>query len=242
MNTHKRMLTLLCLIGALAQPPAANAQAEILVGLGAKLLPMVLPMALSAIPMIPVLIQQYAPPMPKFGWRKKKAAPSAEETTSSETADSDTEGGDIEKAEGSAAAEKPPEKEPEAAPKPEVAVHQRPRPRDSSEWYMDEEHAPVRSSANDPPRTANQRSADERIAEEKLANRRIADKGGRDPATESVKAELLAAPDGSPQPASAPSPQRVAQPVLEAPAPQQQSKTESEHDAPRPTIMMSVPD
>lgn len=242
MKTRKRLLTLVCLICALAQPPAANAQAEILVGLGAKLLPMVLPMALSAIPMIPVLIQQYAPPMPKLGWRKKKAAPATEETANTEPAASDTEGGEAEKAEAATAAEKPPEREPEAAPKPEVAVRRPPQPRDSSEWYMDDESAPVRSSANDPPRTANQRSADEKIAEEKIANRRIANKSDRDPATESVKAELLAVPEGSPQPASAPSPQRVAQPVLEAPAPQLQSKTESEHDAPRPTIMMSVPD
>ena len=223
------MLTVLCLICGLAQAPAANAQAELLVAVGAKLLPIVIPMALSTIPMIPVLIKQYAPPLrlPRLG-RKKDAPESDPNTTAGETAEGNTESGAETKTEGSAKAEKPAAKETEEeAPQPEVAVRR--QPRDSSEWYMDDEAGQSTSGAVQEP-----------------VKQRIAAKKSEGQATESVKAELLTAPEsvGAPQPAQGKSAPTVAAPVLysDAPAPVQPTPPAVQPSAPPPHIMMNVAD
>lgn len=233
MNTRNRMLTVLCLICGLAQAPAANAQAELLVAVGAKLLPVVIPMALSTIPMIPVLIKQYAPPirLPRLG-RKKDAANNDQNTTTDDTAEGNTESGSETKTDGSAKAEKPPAKETEEeAPQPEVAVRR--QPRDSSEWYMEDDAVPAQTQSTSG------------VLHEAV-KQRIAAKKSDGQATESVKAELLTAPQSvdAPQPAQAKSAATVAAPVLysDAPAPVQPTPPAVQPSAPPPHIMMNVAD
>ena len=231
MKTHKRILALLCLVCALAQAPAANAQAEILIGLGAKLIPVVLPIALSAIPMIPVLIQQYMPSMPRLG-RRKKAAESSETTGDSNANDSakanagDSENG-IKTNETMAGEEGPTHHgEQVSVHNPQaVAAEHHAKPRESSEWFLDDENDRIKShSAGTVSKTIS-------------SNQHAASNGSEElRATEFVKAELLAVPAKVPeQPAITPRSADIATP---AHSQQQQAET----SAATPIIMMNVPE
>ncbi len=144
MNKRKQMLTLLCLVCGLSQTPAANAQADILLGMGMKLIPIVLPMVLTTIPMIPVLVKEWMPPLPRLG-RKKKDAVSDTTSTESDTSDSDSSSSDGSSDSGKKSSVSAEESTPQSRPLPadnqqEVAANVRARPTDNSEWFLEDEN------------------------------------------------------------------------------------------------------
>ncbi|MBX9685214.1 MAG: hypothetical protein K2X27_00855 [Candidatus Obscuribacterales bacterium] len=173
MDKRKRMLALLCLMGGLLQAPAANAQAEVLVGLGARLLPVLIPMALSTIPMIPAFVSQM--PRPHLPRRKSPAQDNqnAEAPTEAEAAAAAEAEKNARESEEAEALQRE-----EEAKRREAQVVRRVKARDNSEWFLDDETEQVKAPPPARPRPIRQ-----------LA-RKI--EGAR--ATENVKGEVLSTP------------------------------------------------
>lgn len=178
----KRTLVAICLASGLLQAPAANAQAEALLGLGARFLPILLPYALATIPMIPALVKQCVPPIPRphLGWKKKRPAGEADppQTEGASTT------GDTAPQETTAAATPfdPTQKNSndtvqqaqDASSPGEVAtVQPQPRATDNSEWFMDDERVERRPTTtqkivSQPPRKIEQPRATAQVKGEVL--------------------------------------------------------------------------
>ncbi len=172
MNLRKQTLTLLCVLCGLSQTPPANAQAEILVGMAAKLLPVVIPMALCAIPAVPTLIGQYAhmPHLPAcFSKGKKQAA--ADESTekiATKTSESETEAesSDNEKSKAESRSEDEQSSSSRRAhsnAQETVTSARHIKPDDNSEWYLDDDNEQSKAStltAKRKPLNSNQKIAD----------------------------------------------------------------------------------
>lgn len=240
-RSRKKILTASCLLLALLQPPAANAQAELLVGLGARFAPMIIPIVLSTIPMIPALIREYAPPIPKLGWKKKKATQGADSSNEAEGSVEENAAGAETDKEGTAAGDtsataKMPE---EKAPSPkhvvedERAVVVRPAPNhaDASEWYLDD--APDQRTSTSTADAARS-SEDPGLAPAPAKSRRMR-------VAESVKGEVVTHPAHSEAPASSNQDAPPTQASVKSPAEEPAGAQPAAEQGPsHHTIMMPV--
>lgn len=229
MKKGKRLLIMLCLSCGLLQAPAAQAQvAEALVGIGFKLIPVVAPMALMAIPMIPTLVRQMVPPMPHLGRRKAADDSQSDPQNPDQSAGEGTENATNEsspaeestvgsgKAESRQARVSEPVDQVYQEP---VAVNQRVSPKDNSEWFMEEDK---QEAAKQP--------ANSYVAEKVKAP--VARRAPEPRATEVVKGKVLnpAAPVSS-------SGEKNTPPVSSS---EQARQSEEEKSSAAPVIMMKV--
>lgn len=143
MSSRKRLLVLCLLICSLSQTQIpARAQAEPLVGLATRLIPIVLPIVLTTVPMIPLMIKQVVVEMPKPHLLHRKEAQKevpANQPTAQEAA-------------------MPPQPPPqyersheEAQPIRTAATPvRRQRASDNSDWFMDDEQEQPQARAAQP--------------------------------------------------------------------------------------------
>lgn len=215
MNSKKRALVLLSVLCSLAQTQTpANAQAEPLVGLAYRLIPMVLPVVLTAVPMIPLMIKQAVVEMPKPHLLHRKGA--EKETPSNQPTPEE------------AAMPPQPKFQPKETPavpveRTAVAPVRRPRAADNSDWMMDDEIVEASSQT-------------QQVAEPEPAPRREAprEKPVKYRTTESVHSELIK-PEASGTAAGA------TRESSEGASTESQSATVKNSDADAaPTIMMKV--
>jgi hypothetical protein len=227
MNKHKRILAVLCLVCGLAQAPA-NAQAtgsEVLIGLGAKLIPIVLPFVLATIPLainatvaIPAYVRERMPSMHMPG-RKKKPNESDKANTPEEKTEGTADSGQESEGEKKSVAAAPAEPavqvsaKPPAEQEPKVVVREEPKPRDETEWFLGDDEKDLhqrRAAAHHKHKTGHHSTSK---------------------TTESVKGEVLNAPAETEQvSASSPAAGEAAAPLP------------SSEPAPAPVIMMKVAD
>lgn len=238
MNKRKQLLIALSLICGFIQAPSAEAQAEVLVGIGAKLIPVLIPLTLSVLPAVPTLVNQMMHPLPRVGRRKKSA-----EQEESASADKTEESADSEASKEKAEAEEESREERAArrraaqeSAETAVAARRHVKPADNSEWFLDDDEdlakaQPVRTAAK-PSKSSEQSS--ERSGERSTEFR----------ATKDVNAKIINEPAKTQAKQTKAQAEQVNSAKSSSTAPKEEAAAKETHEetASSPVIMMKVSD